>query len=185
MICNNAARVRRSDPFCVVLVATTLVPVLALESANAAAFEREWHAGAKVGVATLSGAAPGPALELRGAYGLDDKFDVLVQAEGSHQFGDHDANVFSGTAGFAYKIDIFEWIPYVALLGGYYRFSGADGPHGKPGDYFGAVVTGGLDYLLRRDLAIGADVGFHGTFNGGFTVPYFTATVGAEYHWGF
>jgi hypothetical protein len=184
VICNNAARVRRSDPSCVIVAVATAF-VLAFASGNAAAFEREWHAGAKLGVATLTGTEPGPALELRGAYGLDDKFDVLVQALGSHQFGDHDANVFSGTAGFAYKIDVFEWIPYIALLGGYYHYGGAAGPHGKPGDYFGAAVIGGLDYLLRRDLALGADVGFHGTFNDGFTVPYFTATIGAEYHWGF
>jgi hypothetical protein len=35
-----------------------------------------------------------------------------------------------------------------------------------------------------RELAIGADVRWHASFVDGFSFPLFTATLGAEYRWG-
>ena len=46
-----------------------------LTSARANALEGEWHAGARLGVATLSGRSLGPAFDVHGAYELSDMFE--------------------------------------------------------------------------------------------------------------
>ncbi len=126
-----------------------------------------------------------PALGLHGAYGLGDMFDATVEVLGSHHVGGSGTDVLSACGGVAYKIDVFEWIPYVAALAGYYGYAGAPGPHGEHGSEFGASVQLGVDYLPMRDLALGADVRWHASFHDGFSLPLFTATLGAEYRWGF
>jgi hypothetical protein len=158
---------------------------------------QEWHAGARAGVGVLSG-RPGPAFGAHAAYGLGDYFDATLELTGSHHYGASDyppcvknpgtcrtgTDVFSASAGLAYKIDVFEWIPYIALLAGYYSYSGAPGIHGEHGSEFGASLQGGVDYLVTRELAFGADVRWHASFDDGVHVPLFTATLGAEYRWG-
>ncbi len=150
---------------------------------RAGAAEGEWHLGAKAGIATLSGADPGPALGAHAAYGLSDLFDVTAEFVGSRQTGANASTVLSGTAGLVYKVDVFEWIPYVGLLVGYYHFGGS-GEHS--GSAFGGAAQLGVDYLVSRDFALGADVRFHGVLQDSeFRMPYFTALVGGEYRFGY
>jgi hypothetical protein len=145
----------------------------------------EWQASAKAGVGVLGG-RPGPALDLRGAYGLSDMFDVVLDVYGSRHGGSAATDVFGATAGVAYKIDVFEWIPYVALLAGYYDYAGTrKGPNGEHGSLPGASVRVGLDYLVTRELALGAELGGHADVDHGFHAPLWSATLGAEYRWGF
>ena len=56
--------------------------------------------------------------------------------------------MLSASLGLAYKIDVFRWVPYVALLGGYYHYGGARGPDGEHGSVAGASAEVGLDYLV-------------------------------------
>jgi hypothetical protein len=160
--------------------------------------EEEWHLGGRAGVGVLSGLGAGPAFGLHGAYGLSDMFDVTLELNESHHFGGEltaevpgqaprqkgAADVLSASAGLSYKIDVFEWIPYVTTLAGYYAYLGEPGPHGEHGSEFGASIQIGLDYLPMRELAFGADVRWHASFVDGFSFPLFTATLGAEYRWG-
>ncbi len=151
---------------------------------NALAAGGDWHAGGRAGIGVLSKTGVEPALGLHGAYGLDDVFDATVEVLGTKDVGSSGTDVLSASAGVAYKVDVFEWIPYVAALAGYYGYAGSPGPHGEHGSEFGASVQLGLDYLPMRELAFGADVRWHASFHDGFSVPLFTATLGAEYRWG-
>jgi hypothetical protein len=153
-------------------------------SGPAAAFEREWHVGGRIGAATLKGAPAGLAVGAHGAYGLSDMFDAVVEVTASRHGWSNGTDVFSATAGLAYKLDILEWIPYVGLLGGYYQYAGTPGPHGEHGSRFGGAAAAGVDYLVTREFVLGVDLRAHASFEDGFSVPYYTGLVGAEYRWG-
>jgi hypothetical protein len=157
---------------------------MALATSPAAAFEREWHAGLHAGVATLSGGVAGPSFTANGAYGLDDMFDVTAELGGSRHGVSNGTDVLHATLGVTYKIDVFQWIPYVGVSGGYYHWYGATGPSGQQGGLPGASIQVGLDYLVTRELAVGADIRWHASFQDGFTVPLFVAALGVEYRWG-
>ncbi|HEX4335665.1 MAG TPA: hypothetical protein VH062_07095 [Polyangiaceae bacterium] len=150
----------------------------------ARAGDDEWHAGGRLGVVHVAKTGFEPAVGLHGAYGLSDMFDATVEVLGSHHVGSSGTDLLSATAGVAYKLDVFEWIPYVAALAGYYGYAGAPGPHGEHGSEFGASVQLGVDYLPMRELALGADVRWHASFHDGVNVPIYSATLGAEYRWG-
>jgi hypothetical protein len=166
------------------LLAAAVGAGLGVSPLRASAADQEWHAGAKAGVAALSGQGVGPAVGLHGAYGLGDMFDVTVELLGSKHGGAGGTDVLSGSAGLAYKIDVLRWIPYVALLGGYYHYSGARGPNGERGSVAGASAQLGMDYLVTRQFAVGAEVRWHASFHGAMDIPLFSATLGAEYRWG-
>jgi len=146
--------------------------------------DEEWHAGGRAGITVMKGTGVAPALGLHGAYGLGDMFDATVEVLGSHHVGSTGTDVLSASAGAAYKIDVFEWIPYVSLLAGYYDYIGSPGPNREHGSQFGASAQIGLDYLPMRELALGAEVRWHASFSDGFHFPLFSATLGAEYRWG-
>lgn len=167
------------------LLAVPTCAALALASSTAGAFEREWHAGAHAGVAALSGGVVGPAASVHGAYGLNDMFDLAAELGGSrHGFSSDGTDVLHASVGAIYKIDVFQWIPYVGVYGGYYHWLRAPGPHGEHGPQPGASVQIGVDYLLARELALGVDLRWHASFHDGVSVPLFSAGVGAEYRWG-
>lgn len=169
---------------------------------TAHAFENQWHLGAGLGVATLSGSEyrTGPAASLHGAYGLSDTFDLRLELLASHHtldLGDEaraapSAELLSAAAGIAYKLDVLEWIPYVGLLGGYAAFLG-DTPSelglSAPGDQELIVsVVLGIDYALSRSFGLGAQLRYTGFLS---DLPdsladaqYFALVLRAEYRWG-
>jgi hypothetical protein len=154
-------------------------------TAPAGAADGEWHAGGRAGIAAMSGTGVEPALGVNGAYELSDMFDAKLELLGTHHVGGDGTDVLSAAAGLAYKIDVFEWIPYVSALAGYYGYGGKPGPHGEHGSRFGAALQLGLDYLPARNFALGAEVRLHSSFDDGFHFPFFTTvTLGAEYRWG-
>jgi len=160
-----------------------------LVSGEAAAFGNQWHAGAKAGFATQSDKDIGPAVGIHGAYGLSDMFDAEIEVLGSRNGGvAGTSQLFSATAGVAYKIDVLRWIPYVGLLGGYYDYMQAPGPHGESGGEFGMALQVGLDFLVTRDVALSLDFRPHFSFHDGVDniySPFQTLMLGAEYRWGF
>jgi hypothetical protein len=170
--------------FAALFAASAAFAVAVLGTRSARATEQEWRAGGRAGIAVLSKTGVEPALGLHGAYGINDIFDATVEVLGSHHVSGSGTDVLSASAGIAYKIDVFQWIPYVALLGGWYGYGGAPGPHGEHGSEFGASIQLGVDYLVMRELSLGADVRWHASFHDGFSVPLFTTTLGAEYRWG-
>jgi hypothetical protein len=87
--------------------------------------------------------------------------------------------VLSGTTGLAYTIDVLEWVPYVALLGGAYHLPGTTAP--------GGAFAVGLDYQMSRAFAVGVQGRWHEIFAPDplGTTSYLTAFARAEYVWGF
>lgn len=155
--------------------------VLAFAPRSARAMEGEWHTGARVGFATLRGGSLGPALDVHGAYELSDLFDVVAQVQGSRHDGSSGTDALSASLGLAYKIDVFQWIPYVSALGGYYHYAG---PLKREDDRAGASVHTGLDYLVVRELSVGFDLGFHVPIGDPPRSVQYAALLGAEYRFG-
>jgi len=158
---------------------------------SAKAFERQWHVGGGLGAATFASGDPslGPALGVFGAYGLSDMFDARLELTASRheRASGTSVDLYSASAGVAYKIDVIEWIPYVGLLLGYYRQAGEDPTSGDRGA-LGISTALGIDYALSRSVGLGLQLRYHGGLN---DVPtsltdgsYYTGLLRAEYRWG-
>jgi len=170
--------------------ALAVLACLVLGTSRAHAFERQWHLGGGLGIATLKGSASGvnPALGVYAAYGLSDMFDLKLELmDSSHDLGGHRTQILSASAGVVYKIDIIQWVPYVDLMAGYYGFSGGPSPLGHYAEP-GASIGLGLDYSLSRSFAMGAQFRYHAFLRNPpqslADAPYFSALLRAEYRWG-
>ena len=151
----------------------------------ASAFENQWHLGAGAGVNTFTEEVEiGPALNLHGAYGLSDSFDLRVELTGAwHALDDDESVTLAGALGGAtYKIDVIEWIPYFGLMVGYAGLLGDAAPEGSSGLYAAAPL--GIDYAWTRQLGMGVQVR-PGLLVGEETNGIFTALLRAEYRFGF
>ena len=84
------------------------------------AFERQWHVGGGVGLATESGRDDvGLSLGVHGAYGISDVFDVRLELQASPSDVARLPSWFlAPRAGLAYKLDVLRWIPYAGASGG-------------------------------------------------------------------
>jgi hypothetical protein len=176
--------------FTPVCLARAGLALAALDSVVASAapahgFERQWRVGGGGGIAALSGASAGPAISAHAGYGISDMFDWNSELLASRHVGGDATTVISFGTGLSYKIDVFEWIPYVGLMGAGYVFDGAPGPNGESGLEAGGSVFGGLDYLFTRGFAAGVQIREHATFTDGLSFPYFSATLRFEHRWGF
>jgi len=143
----------------------------------ACAFEHEWHIGGGIGFASLpeTDYATGVAAGVHAAYGISDMFDLRLELMASrHTYPPIEvpftpaALLLSAAAGPAYKIDVGDWIPYGALLVGYYVFAG-NGPSvlglESPADQsVGASLALGLDYGPLPHLGFGLQARFHELF---------------------
>jgi len=143
----------------------------------ARAFEREWHIGGGVGFASLpeTDYATGVAAGIHAAYGLSDMFDLRLELMASrHTYPPIEvpftpaALLLSAAAGPAYKLDVGDWIPYAALLVGYYAFLGNSpsvlGLETPPDQSPGASVALGLDWGPLPHLGLGLQIRFHELF---------------------
>ena len=178
-----------------ILAAATVAALAVLAPDDAAAFERQWRAGGGVGLAGLTefqGAFSSPAAGLHLAYGVSDMFDVMLELNSSSHsiVADSRSTVYSASAGLAYKLDVIEWVPYFAVLVGYYRFAGPS-PFESP-NQAGAGLALGIDYAFERSFAVGAQIRYHGFMDdlpasvlGTGEGPYFTSLLRFEYRWGF
>ena len=183
------SRAQRVRPFTFVAILSLFATLL--ESGLAGAFERQWHLGGGLGVASFaSGEANlGPALGVHAAYGLSDMFDVRGELTGStHTLDDERrVNLYSASLGIAYKIDVLEWVPYAGLFVGSYIWGGEAAPENQTG-FVGISTMLGIDYALSRSFGLGLQLRYHG---GLYDPPksltdgaYFTGLLRAEYRWG-
>ena len=125
----------------------------------ARAYEEQLGVGAAAGYARLrgGGGAHGVTAELHAAYGLSDVFRARAGLLGSlHQGGDG-ALAGAAWAGFDYAFDVLRVIPWAGAGAGVYFARAESRTRLHPG----ASVAIGADYLLSRDLSIGADVRLH------------------------
>jgi len=164
---------------------------LALRSDPAAAFEREWHLGGGIGVASAaSGYGMGPALGLHAAYGVSDVFDARLELSGSHHAyevadAEESSELLSVAALLSYKIDVIAWVPHFGAGLGYFHFTETP-PTGSAfrRDDLGIALELGLDYAVSRDLGLGLGARFDMPFNEIGAARYFALLLRGEYRWG-
>lgn len=168
------------------LVGSGLMAAVGCVSAQAHAFEREWHVGGGLGVADGKGLALSPALSAYAAYGLSDTFDARVEltARGYHVGSNENPNALNAMAGIAYKLDVLRWVPWVGVYAGYTAFLKAPrvGLSYQQRDF--ALALGlGLDYAVSRNFGLGVTLRFDEALasQSDRTVD---ALLRAEYRWG-
>lgn len=135
-----------------------------LGAINAHAFENQWHLGAGANGLSYSGDKGYlmPALSLHGAYGLSDVFDLRLEtALGMSVSPDTHGTLGLAELVFAYKIDIIEWIPWVALGAGVFGATG--GVQGAQRDALqpAGSLWLGMDYAFSREWGIGGVFAAH------------------------
>ena len=153
-----------------------------LSAPKAHAFEREWHLGGGLGAATANGYGLGPAVNLYGAYGLSDVFDLRLELAGSrHATVPDPAVLYGAKLALAYKIDVIQWIPYVAVSAGYLGVTRRVAPFtlGQPT----AGLLAGLDYAVTRNFGLGLALTYDYAFHPG--AAYANGFLRAEYRFGF
>jgi opacity protein-like surface antigen len=182
-----------------------------LRASPAGAYERQWHAGAGVGLMTFGiGSFSGPSVGLEGSlvYGLTDQFNALLEVTLSpHNLVGpapdpcpeapasceprryaHEVMVLTGTTGLAYTLDVARWSPYAGALVGGMRASAGDGNvgalRGVNGEIrrFDLVFAGGLDFQATERWALGLALRFHAAPPGGEN-QLSTASLRVQYTW--
>jgi hypothetical protein len=156
---------------------------------TAHAFEREWHFGVGLGAAAANGYRVAPAANLYAAYGISDVFDLRLEVLGARHFVTPvDSGVrlppsvfYGGKLALSYKIDVIQWIPYVALTAGYLGVTQPIEPYaaGQPS----AGVLAGLDYVASRNFGLGVAVNYDYAFHPG--AAYAALFLRAEYRFGY
>ncbi|HEU4411491.1 MAG TPA: outer membrane beta-barrel protein [Polyangiaceae bacterium] len=205
-------RLRPRPPFAAPAPALLLAAALAAP-APGHAFERQWHAGAGLGVGRFARgdrSGVGPVLDLGVSYGLSDQFNLLGEiALGSFGVsapappppapgqppppppaGPGNYAFQSAVVGVAYTLDVLRWVPYGGLFVGAARVAAGEGFGGAlSGDAYRRVAldagaAAGLDYQLTRAVAVGGVVRYHLAF----TEPRASLLFGGlrvQYTWGF
>ncbi len=155
---SSPLKTTRKKAFFAALFGTLLV----LLSNSANAFERQWHAGANVGYASLvngqGATSHGFGAGLHLTYGVSDTINALVLADFSFHPDATDGGkkvpqtlLAGGSAGFAYVFDILQWVPYLGATAGAYW---AESPSGS-GARLALQLPFGLDYQISRSFAVG------------------------------
>jgi opacity protein-like surface antigen len=171
---------------CLPALATAAV-VLTLAS-RADAFERQWHAGVDLGLAAISWndeIRSGLGGGIHVAYGLTDSYNLMLELGTSSHAIYADRPVLRanhGALGMAYTLDVISWVPYVGLLVGGYRFSGAELEEAEHRLGFQGAL--GLDYRPSRSWAVGVQLRYHTFAQEPLQTHYMTSFARFEWLWG-
>lgn len=183
------------------LLALSVFSGLLVSSGEAAAFERQWHAGGGLGVRPtgMSGASAQGVTPLFAAnltYGLTDAFDVFVEAGFSYPGFTRGLDpvrtlATTGDLGIVYTLDVLRVVPYLGVFGGVHHVSaftlpapdGTTRAFGGTGVDLGAAF--GARYQWDRTLAFGADLRYHRPMLLPDTTQALGAFVSAAYTWGY
>ena len=165
----------------VIVIATVWAPCVG-------AFERQWQAGVDLGYAGVSwndefhgGLGGGVHM----AYGMTDAFNWMLEVGGSgHKVCDDckRLQVLHAASGVAYTLDIIQWVPYLGLLVGGYRWSGAEEASAQYKLGFQGAL--GFDYRPSRSWAVGVQLRYHTFLDDPFTAHYMTTFGRFELLWG-
>ena len=173
------------------LVSSSIIAAALALPRTALAYERQWHVGLDLNYSAIVVDPPiqgiGGGLHL--AYGINDMFNIVAQADAAY----HEGGLFaaSGAAGVTNQLDVIEIVPYVGLMVGGYDFYATSAPCGGADQaschqvLFGASIPFGLDYTITRSFILGASGRYHFLVGPGGIVNMITAGVKAEYVWGY
>jgi hypothetical protein len=111
---------------------------------------------AALGGGFLTSRGWGPALRVGYAYQFAESFDLGVNAAyQAHLSEERTTQWGGGTAQLAYRFDVLEWVPIVALGVGAYHFWDAPGPHGLDGLEISLRPSFSIERLLSRNFSVG------------------------------
>lgn len=181
------------------VLAAAVASTVVFASSTSSAVERQHHVGIAPQLSVLviddkSTASVGGGLALHYTYGVNDTFNLVVEASSSavarNQQQDtpetprtRPGGVDHGAFGVGYVIDVLQWVPYLCVLGGVYRLY--DGTLPETLFLPGLSVGAGLDYQLSRSFAIGLAAREHLMLSKLQTYPsYTTVLLRGEYMWG-
>jgi hypothetical protein len=177
-----------------------VVALLLLAPRAAHAIERQHHLGLAPTLGILdvkdkSTLSVGLGAHLHYAYGLTDQWNLTLEGGSvvvaAHQQQDlpdsprnRPARVDDALVGASYVIDILRWVPYIGAQAGAYLLSGGTLPDALVVP--GGAVTGGLDYQISRQIAVGLGARQHFLLTKLSTYPsYTTVVLRLEYMWGY
>jgi hypothetical protein len=191
------------------------LPALVAPTSEACAFERQWHAGAGLGLMTMrrgdeTGSSLGGDLSL--VYGLTDQLNAMVEVTGApYVLGvdpppgtdpklldgsgklrlDDTFFLLTANAGISYVLDVIRWVPYAGVLVGTSRLSWAGSTFGALRGTGGAemkldtVVALGLDYQLTREWALGGAIRAHTSLFSHESTQAAHILFRGQYTWGY
>jgi hypothetical protein len=152
-------RVRKYGP---ILLAVSLST---LGATHAQAFENQWHLGAGVNGLSFSGDKNYfvPTLNLYGAYGLSDMFDLRLETGAGVPLSSakSGSSLEYGELVFAYKLDVIEWIPWAGLGAGVFAATGDFQGVRREAIQPAASLWFGIDYAFSREWGVGGLFALH------------------------
>ena len=175
--------------------------VLLASAGEAAAFERQWHAGGGLGlrptsIAGASAQGVAPLFVANLTYGLTDTFDVYAEvglAYPGFTRGIEATRTLAttGDLGVVYTLDVLRVVPYLGVFGGVHHVNaftlaapdGTARSFGGTGLDLGAAF--GARYQWDRTLAFGADLRYHRPLLLPDTTQAMGLFVSAAYTWGY
>jgi hypothetical protein len=153
--------------------------VIAIGPCALAAASDEWATGAGASVQFAGKASERSAFwEGQVEYGLNETLHAGLELGAAHALDDFSLRALRATPLVGVRLDVVEWVPYLA--------SGPSllvGLQGKTAVDLGADVVVGLDYLLSRSWAVGAQYHFTATAADGGTLVH-RAGLRLMYLWG-
>jgi hypothetical protein len=93
--------------------------------------------------------------------------------------------VLNAGLGAAWRWDVIQWVPEIALQMRLYEFLGSGAPASLDGFELGASVTLGIDRLLTRNWAVGVVGQGHALFTAAdhLRLPMLDASLRVRYQW--
>lgn len=172
------------------LTPSLLCAAALLVAPSAAAYERQWHAGASLGYSALfsNGAQHGFATSFDVGYGLRDWLDVAGSLGVSYHPAAR-ALVTTADVGARFSFDVLRVVPHVGVLVGVADEarlgSGCAGGTSCNAARFDLMIPFGIDYQITRSFVIGGGGRFHLLLAQETPTPSIGALVWAQYAWGY
>jgi len=164
--------------------AAALLGCVATLADPAGATEGTIQVGGRAGVQSLPERGAGPAVGAAGSYALGDMFDARLEVLAARHGLPTGTDLVTAQLGLAYKLDVFEWVPWVAGLAGAGLFLGEPGGAGERGVDPVMTLQLGVDYLVTRDLALLAEIRMGGAVAASLDLPIVAGTLGAAFRSG-
>lgn len=155
----------------------------------AAAYERQWHAGASLGyLGGWNGIGHGFGGGVDLGYGVRDWLDLVGAVDVSYHPSSKTV-IPTVTAGVRFAFDVLQVVPHIGVLAGFgYQASTAGGcgvgvPCGAA--RLDLALPFGVDYQVSRSFTIGAGGRFQVLLLNGSASPMLGAFAHAAYTWGY
>jgi hypothetical protein len=148
------------------------------------AAEGDLSLATSAGTRWVQGGDFGPVTDLQLGRGIAESWLLVGSLGGSLQPA-ADFSVWNAGLGVAWRWDVIQWVPEVALQLRIYEFLGSGAPSSLDGFELGASATLGIDRLLTRNWAVGVAGQGHALFTAAdqLRLPMLDASLRVRYQW--